>query len=69
MTVEELEHEIEHVEKLANHNTDTRDVAGAIAKGVWQVALQLAKLNENTNGEAYRRALNAVELERLGVKR
>ena len=57
MTVKEIERELEVVERGANSNADMRHVAGLIARGVWEIARQLAKLNENTNGEMMRRAL------------
>lgn len=46
MTIEEIEKEIETVERGAISNNDSRYVAGIIARGVWQIVLQLAKLNE-----------------------
>lgn len=39
--------ELERVETACERNTDERLVYGLIAKGIWQVALQLAKLNES----------------------
>jgi hypothetical protein len=48
MTVEEIEKEIEHVEKAAESNTDLKMIHGLIAKGVWQIALQLAISNRPT---------------------
>lgn len=44
MTVAELEHEVEKVESAMAKNLTAVDVQGHIARGIWQVALQLAKL-------------------------
>ena len=46
MTVHEIEREIENVvDKGAQSNTDLRHVTGLAARGIWEVALQLAKAN------------------------
>lgn len=49
MNVKELEHEVEIVdvitEKVARAD-DTKTLYGLIARGIWQVALQLGKLYE-----------------------
>ena len=44
MNVKEIQREIEVVEKTANSNVDIKDIQGQIAKGVWEIALQLAQL-------------------------
>lgn len=44
MTRAEIQREIEAVESAVEKNTDLKFVHGLIARGIWQVALQLAKL-------------------------
>jgi hypothetical protein len=46
MTVEEIEREIEHVEKATEANTDLKLIHGLSAKALWQIALQLAIMNK-----------------------
>jgi hypothetical protein len=49
MTALEIENEIEsNIERVVNSNTDMKDFAGVIARGCWQIALQLARANELT---------------------
>jgi hypothetical protein len=43
----EIAKEIEQVEKITNSNTDTKDVLGAATKGIWEIALQLARIAED----------------------
>jgi hypothetical protein len=45
MTVKELENELERVD-LAASRTHEADMDKLIARGVWQIALQLARLVE-----------------------
>ena len=48
MTAQEISNEIDgNVERIVNSNTDMKDIAGVIARGVWQLALQVAKLYEH----------------------
>lgn len=47
MDVRELELELERVESQVARNIDIKDIQGIIARGIWQVALQLAKLATN----------------------
>ena len=48
MTAQEISNEIDgNVERIVNSNTDMKDFAGVIARGIWQLALQVAKLNGN----------------------
>ena len=47
MKVTELENQIEIVDRMVAQNVDrTQYMMGIVAQGLWQVALQLAKLNE-----------------------
>lgn len=46
MNVQEIEREIETVDKVANSNTDMRDVAGHLCRGIWELALQMAIIND-----------------------
>ncbi len=46
MNVQELENELDKVELAVSRLHEAKDMYGLIARGVWQVALQLAKLNE-----------------------
>lgn len=46
MTIKEIEREKELVDKTVNANVDLKDVHGLIAKACWEVALQLAQLQE-----------------------
>lgn len=45
MTVEEISAEIESVDRGVDKNTDNKYVFGLIARGIWQIALQLAEMN------------------------
>lgn len=45
MMHDEILREQETVEKITLANTDTRDVLAVMARGVWEIALQLAELN------------------------
>ena len=48
MNAQEIEHEIERtVDKTAAANSDMRHVAAVMMRGVWEIALQLAQMNEN----------------------
>jgi hypothetical protein len=49
MTVKELENELDKVELAVSRLHEAKDMYGLIARGVWQVALQLAKLNEGVD--------------------
>lgn len=44
MDIKEIQNEIERVDRAAEHNTDQKLVLGLIARGIWQVALQVARL-------------------------
>ena len=46
MNVKELTNELENVELAVTRMHEAKDMYGLIARGVWQIALQLAKLNE-----------------------
>ena len=52
MTLTELEREIEMIDKAAASNNDTRFMAGLQARALWQIALQLARMNERANDAA-----------------
>lgn len=42
----EIQRELENVERVCVGNTPERDVYAVIARGVWIIALQLARLSE-----------------------
>lgn len=42
MDVKEISAEIENVDRNVEKNTDSKYVWGLVARGVWQIALQLA---------------------------
>ena len=46
MDVKELENELDKVELAVSRLHEAKDMYGLIARGCWQIALQLAKLNE-----------------------
>jgi hypothetical protein len=47
MTAKDIEYEIDaRVERMATSNSNERDVAAVTMRGVWELALQLAKFNE-----------------------
>ena len=51
MNVSEIRREIEIVERTVNANTDIKDIQGLVAKGVWEIALQLCELIEQSTAE------------------
>lgn len=54
MNVQEIEREIEHVDKTANANTDSRDLLALIARGIWVLALQVAIITDQAEHEKSR---------------
>lgn len=46
MTSQEIERELENVERICTANTQERDVLAATAKGIWVIALHLARFSE-----------------------
>jgi hypothetical protein len=48
LTSEEILHEMENVERVCVGNTAERDVYAVIARGIWVIALHLARLSEAT---------------------
>lgn len=47
MNVKELENELDKVELAVSRLHEAKDMYGLIARGVWQIALQLGKLNDS----------------------
>ncbi len=59
-----IEREIERVEMLVAKNSTIVDVTGAVARGVWEIALQLAVTRERQETlalESDKSALKAVK--------
>jgi hypothetical protein len=46
MTSKELEREYESVDRAMTHNLKVEEIQPYMVRGIWQIALQLAKLNE-----------------------
>jgi len=47
MTLQEIEREVEVAEKAAASNNNATFMAALQARALWQIALQLARLNES----------------------
>ena len=55
MNVKELENELDKVELAVSRLHEAKDMYGLIARGCWQIALQLAKLTEEIHAGNIRR--------------
>lgn len=47
----DVELEAQRVDAISTRNVDEKVIYGAIARGIWEVAVQLAKLNEKLGGK------------------